>query len=160
MRDRKEKNKSNMESVQFKKVVDKELKSQGFIKKGNSWYSSTNECIVLLNLQHSNFSSFYYINLCSFLRKRNYDEKYPKETECHIRTRVPNSGEDGENYLEILDLTTLVSDEKRELLLIDMIHKYCLPYLLKLSSIEGIKELYKEEPSLNYKNPYTSLGFS
>ena len=147
-----------MDSAQFKKIVDNELKSQGFIKKGNSWYSSTNECIVLLNLQHSNFSSFYYVNLGSFLRKRNYDEKYPKETECHIRTRVPYGVNDDESYHEILDLTTDISDEKRELLLIDMIHKYCLPTLLKLSSIEGIKKLYKERPNLNYKNPYASLS--
>jgi hypothetical protein len=147
-----------MKNVKFKDIFNQILKNKGFVKKGNTWYNSTNECVVLLNLQHSNFSSLYYINLAFFIRKHNYEEKYPRESICHIRMRTPEIGENGENYSELLDLETSISDEKRENSLINMIYDCCLPNLTKLSSIDGIKKLYKEKPYLNFKNPYSSLG--
>jgi hypothetical protein len=146
-----------MDNAKFKEIFNQVLKSKDFIKKGNAWYKSTDECIVLLNLQHSNFSSLYYVNLASFIRKHNYEEKYPKEYSCHIRMRVPEIGENGEKYSEILDLEMEMPDEMRESSLVNMILDYCLPNLTKLSSINGIKNLYKEKPYLNFKNPYSSL---
>jgi hypothetical protein len=147
-----------MDKVKIKAIFDQVLKNKGFIKKGNTWYSSSNECVVLLNLQHSNFSPLYYVNLASFIRKHDDEEKYPRESICHIRMRTPAIGENGEKYAELLDLEANISDEKRETSLIDMIHDCCLPNLTKLSSIDGIKKLYEEKPSLNFISPYASLG--
>jgi hypothetical protein len=57
-----------MEHKEFKAIIDNILISNRFYKKSNNWYKYTDECIALLNLQHSNFGSYYYINLAVFIK--------------------------------------------------------------------------------------------
>lgn len=84
--------------------------------------------------------------------------QYPKENHCHIRMRTPEVGENGEDYSSFIDLESSIADSERKEGLIKMILRYCIPTLNKLGTIEGIKQLYNENPNLNYKNPYQSLG--
>ena len=136
------------------------MKENGFCRKSNSWYKSTEECVVLLNLQHSSWSSLYYINLACFLRKSDNSILYPKEYHCHIRTRIPQCGANGESYAQTTNLESCMTDNEREKGIISILNDYCIPTLSKLSSVEGIKQLYKEQPNLNYANPFNSLGIN
>ena len=42
-----------MDKEQFKSIVQPVMKANSFRRKGNSWYKTTAECIVVFNLQHS-----------------------------------------------------------------------------------------------------------
>jgi hypothetical protein len=52
-----------------------------------------------------------------------------------------------------LDLETNIPDENREIGIKNIIENYCIPVLIKLSSINGIKELYKERSEIIIKIP-------
>ena len=138
-----------MDKEQFKKIVHSVMKENGFRRKGSSWYKSTDECIVLLNLKHSLYSSLYYINLACMPQKFAHGELYPKEPCCYVRTRIPKQGINGENYHEITDLETDINDNERESGIIHILKDYCLPTLDKLGSIKGINQFYLEKPYLN-----------
>ena len=64
------------------------MKANSFRRKGNSWYKTTAECIVVFNLQHSLYGKMFYINLAALLRKGD-DLLFPKEYQCDIRMRFP-----------------------------------------------------------------------
>lgn len=138
-----------MDKEQFKKLVHSVMKENGFHRKGNSWYKATDECIVLLNLQHSLYSSLYYINLACMPQKFAHGVLYPKEECCFVRTRIPKYGINGENYHQITDLETEINDSERESGIIHILRDYCLPTLDKFSSIKDVKQFYSEEPYLN-----------
>lgn len=55
----------------IKETASRILKLKGYKKKGNSWYKTTSECIVVFNLQHSLYGKMYYLNLAALLRKGN-----------------------------------------------------------------------------------------
>lgn len=138
-----------MDKEQFKSIVHSIMKENGFHKRGNSWYKTTDECIVLLNLQHSSFGSLYYINLACMPKKFAHGELYPKEECCYIRTRIPKYGVNGEDYYQITDMENEINNNERETGIIHILKDYCLPTLDKFGSIKGVKQYYSEEPYLN-----------
>lgn len=58
-----------MDKEQFKSIVHPVMKANSFRRKGNSWYKTTAECIVVFNLQHSLYGKMFYINLAAYNKK-------------------------------------------------------------------------------------------
>ena len=139
----------------IKEIASRILKLKGYKKKGNSWYKTTSECIVVFNLQHSVYGKMYYLNLAALLRKGN-DLQFPKEYQCDVRMRFPTMQIEGYSTQMILDLDSAINEEKRSVLIERIINDSIL-ILQKLESIDGIIELYDEMPELNNLYPFSSI---
>lgn len=139
----------------IKETASRILKNSGYKKKGNSWYKTTSECIVVFNIQHSLYGKMYYINLAALLRKGN-DLLFPKEYQCDVRMRFPTKKIEDYSTQMILDLESNI-DEKVRSALIEHIIIDSISILQKLESIDGIIELYKERPELNNIYPFSSI---
>jgi len=138
-----------------KETVGKILKSKGYKKKGNTWYKTTPECIVVFNLQHSSYGKMYYINLAALLRKGD-NLLFPKEYQCDVRMRFPIMQIEDYSTQMILDLESAIDEEKRSTLIEHIVDESLL-ILIKLESIDGIIELYNEKPELNHIYPLSSI---
>lgn len=144
-----------MDKEQFKSIVHPLMKANSFRRKGNSWYKTTAECIVLFNLQHSSYGKMFYINLAALLRKGD-DILFPKEYQCDIRMRFPIMEIEGYSTQMILDLESTIDEQLRSRLIENIINISIL-ILQKLESIDGIIELYGEKPELNNIYPFNSI---
>lgn len=72
----------------------------GFLRKGATWYLKLEQMSWVVNLQKSQYSSKYFLNVGIWLNDLGHLE-WPKEQECHVRTRI--------NALLPLDEESLVS---------------------------------------------------
>lgn len=140
-----------------KTSVNRILKMYGFKKRGNSWYKKSNECTVVFNLQHSLYGKLYYVNMAACFKKDDSDLDYPKEYQCDIRMRLPQTESDEDVSHLALDLDSPLSDNDRETQIECIVEKYCIPILGKLESINGIIALYEEYPELNNKYPLSAI---
>ena len=57
-------------------ILDQELVSEGFKRKGRNWYKTLDDCVQVLNLQKSPWGGQYYINLGILMRDLD-STKYP-----------------------------------------------------------------------------------
>jgi hypothetical protein len=71
----------------IKQTFREALKAQGFKEKGGSWYEECDETILVANLQKSDFSDRYFINLAVWFKQLGKAD-YPKEHHCHLRIRL------------------------------------------------------------------------
>ena len=67
--------------------MDVFCRANGYIKKSGSWYRRQPESIAVINLQRSQYSLAYYVNVALWLVALG-DSVAPKEHECHVRTRL------------------------------------------------------------------------
>jgi hypothetical protein len=56
-------------------------------KKSGSWYRRSDETIVVLNLQKSNYGPSYYVNVAIWLLAAGPADA-PKPSHCHVQTRL------------------------------------------------------------------------
>lgn len=84
-------------------VVDRFCKDSGFNKKSGSWYRRQDESIAVINLQRSQHSRAYYLNVALWLLALGEAEA-PKEHTCHVRTRLARLVSDAEALNKALDL--------------------------------------------------------
>jgi hypothetical protein len=72
-------------------AVEKELKALlkglSFSKRGSTWHRECEEVIQVINLQGSQWSDAFYINLGVYVRCLG-EECYPRECFCHVRSRL------------------------------------------------------------------------
>lgn len=88
------------------------LKQAGFKKQSSTWYREQKDIIQVVNLQRSNFSFSFMLNLGIFVKKLNPDINIPKEYECHYRERFETVGEeDKTNREEINDKRKILNFE-------------------------------------------------
>ena len=57
-----------METKEFKAMFGKIAKSNGFKFLYGGWYKESDDCIVVLELQRSNYSVLYYLNIKIYIR--------------------------------------------------------------------------------------------
>lgn len=84
-------------------LVDEFCKSRGYSKRSGSWYRRQDETIAVVNLQRSQHSHAYYLNVALWLIALG-DAAAPKEHTCHVRTRADRLVDDGELLGRALDL--------------------------------------------------------
>lgn len=84
----------------------------GYSKRSGSWYRTQRETVAVMNLQRSNYSPRYFINVALWLSVFG-PEPYPKEHVCHIRTRLERLFDDAAQLEAALDLDRTVEDGQR-----------------------------------------------
>ena len=128
-----------MENKEFKNLFKEVAKKNGFESAFGGWFKESNECIVALYLQKSNFGNYYELNIKTFIQglfgnfyKKNKDLKYATSA---IFTRQP------QEYNDVLDLENSMEIETRKNRLEKLFNDFIVPDTNQTLSRAGIIEL-------------------
>ena len=130
--------------------LNKFLSRYHFIKRSISWYFDEGTIIKVVNLQKSQYGSLYYVNLSIYLKDLNGDVKFPKEDECHIRTRMNNKFVNTPiDYNYLFDLEKVdISEEKFEDMLKQCVTINIIPQLDLIKSKDGLLKIAQTNPAI------------
>lgn len=111
------------------------------VKRSGSWYAAGNDVITIINLQKSQYSRYYYLNMAFWLRALG-EATFPKENHCHVRFRaewiVPvRAGE----LSRLLDLEDDAVDHERAHRLIALLDEQLGPFLDEAGTLSGLRRL-------------------
>lgn len=89
-------------------------KAMGYEERSEAWYRVGESVVSVLHLQKSQFGPRYYVNLAVWFRALG-DEKYPKERQCHLRTRLEEivTPEQAQRLDSLLDCEHPVDEDVR-----------------------------------------------
>lgn len=121
------------------------LRTLGFVKKSNNWYLETEETILVVNLQKSQYGEQYYVN-CGVTLKSFGGDPFPKEHLCDIRFRLSSvvPSEKHEECERALNLeNNIFSEEERKIAVTKLFELYGLSLLLDCKSIASAASAYK-----------------
>jgi hypothetical protein len=125
----------------IQRAIDEFAQAGGMVKQSGSWYLTRDEVTVLVNLQKSQYSSSYYLNV-GFWFAALAENRFPKEQECHVRVLaellIPAIAAE---LKELLDLQTSVPDADRQRRLQAVLSSELLPVLELGSSLKGVRDL-------------------
>jgi len=130
----------------IKKAFSTSMKKAGFGKKSDGWYLSMDDTILVVNLQKSNFGEQYYINLAVWLNELG-QITFPKEYQCHIRTRATLLEPERQKYWEdkVFNLeNTEITEEERLELVQSFLENTAIPFLLSCGEVAELKRLHQE----------------
>ena len=144
--------------------MDTLLKPQGYLRKKDTYYLVTSECICFFCIIKSDFGG-YYEDLMGCFVKGVYDGKdeFPKYYKNNLKY-VLNYFVDSNLVKEVFDLEnkTYVANE-REFLIKELIEMYVIPFLKDISTKEGIRAAIHKYKELKYYMDYdlrSALGIS
>ncbi len=129
-----------MKSKEFKKVFGDVAKSNGFERSFGGWFKEAEECIVVLDLQKSNFGDYYQLMIKVYVQGM-FGNKYSKSKDL-----VKKEGGDvfrGEppHYKDVFDFDQPTDDEKRKERLTKLFIEFIIPFTEKALSRQGLKDL-------------------
>ncbi len=131
-----------MEAEIFKKITANIFKKNSFVKKGNYFRKSGDGVIASVNLQHSNFSSSYYINAGFVIEQINPGLKDPKDYQTDLSIRFFMT-KDGEKII-VFDLDSLNDSDIPWLE--EGLQKNLDEFVNNYLSVEGLKLMLKTHP--------------
>ena len=126
-----------MDNKELKKVFCAIAKQYGFRTAFGCCYKESSECLLVLELQKSNYSNLFYLNLKTYIQG-----VFGKKYMGNVFNRPPSE------YSSIFDLENNMSDEKRLRMLHAFFNEFIVPYSEKNLSVAGIRELANTEEIL------------
>ncbi|MBX3254198.1 MAG: DUF4304 domain-containing protein [Chitinophagaceae bacterium] len=131
--------------------VDRTLKPHGFIKKKDTWYLHTKECICFLVITKSPFAGRYEDLMGAFLKEMNTDGDFPKYEKGHLKYSFKDIIA-SKKVKQILDLeNNQFKGEEREEAIKNILENYAIPFLQKISTKQGIINAINEYEDLIYR---------
>ncbi|MFK8274753.1 DUF4304 domain-containing protein [Capnocytophaga cynodegmi] len=129
-----------MDSKDFKTLFDEIAKTYDFKKAFGGWYKDSSECLAILDLQKSNFSDYYQLNIKIFIQgvfEKTYlpSKDLIKKSMGHV-----NSGET-KDYKDVFDFDKPMKDEIRKERLKELFTKHIVPFTNEALSRAGIRRL-------------------
>jgi hypothetical protein len=129
-----------MDSKEFKKMFGEVAKSNRFESAFGGWFRDSAESIVVLDLQKSNFSDYYEMNIKIFIQGmfgNNYtrSKNLVKRDIGNIFRRQPPE------YKSVFDFDEPMDDEMRKEKLEELFSEFIVPFSDKGLSKSGIREL-------------------
>jgi hypothetical protein len=132
-----------MDSKEFKNIFDNIAKVNDFERIFGGWFKESDECIVVLDLQKSNFGDYYQLMIKIYVQGT-FGNKYSiskdlvkKDTGDVFRGEPPQ-------YKDVFDFDTSINDDKRKQRLEELFSEFIEPFTKKVLSKSGIKELAEE----------------
>jgi hypothetical protein len=122
------------------------MKKAGFQKKGDGWYRETEDAILVANLQKSNFGEQYYVNLAVWLKALG-EVSFPKEYQCHVRTRATALDPERQRYWdgEVFNLEHReILDAGRAQLIESFLETVAIPFLVAAGSLTELRHLHRD----------------
>ena len=132
-----------MDQKKFKKIICELACKCGFKSEFGGWFKASEESILVLNLQKSNFSNLFYLNIKIFMqgiRGNTYviSKELSMKEPGNIFRRQPKE------YDVTFDLGSTLSDEQRIDNLESLFKSFIAPFSEKCMSKRGINELWKD----------------
>ena len=120
--------------------IDIILRKEGYIKKKNTWYRATEECICFFSIGKSPYGGYYDHVMGCFLKQLNTTGKeFPVYYKNDLKFSIDNFV-DPEFVRRVLDLeNSEFKDDQREFLIKEFFELYVIPFLNDVGSKEGIK---------------------
>lgn len=146
-----------MENKEFRKIIDGLARGRDFIKLFNNYFKKSEECILSLGLQKSNFGNYYYLNVKIFVHGV-FGNHYSISKELVNDTGNVFIRPPGE-YDRFLDLELTLADEDRKKNLEKMFNDFIIPFTTKALTKEGIKELANTDQICLLPAVRKELGF-
>ncbi|MEO3867166.1 DUF4304 domain-containing protein [Rheinheimera fenheensis] len=116
------------------------LKELRFRKKGGTWWRELDGYIQVVNIQGSQFSKRFYLNLGVYITSLG-EKSQPTEYDCHIRIRLDALHSANEvNELLNYENMALGNSERSKLAII--LKEHGIPWLNQCSCFEGAKAEY------------------
>jgi len=109
-------------------------------KKAGSWYRRSDETIVVLNLQKSNYGLSYYVNAAIWLLAAGPAQS-PKPSQCHIQTRLERlvPAESRDRLEALLNLESPIEEEARREELLAQFHQHLLPVVESAVTLNSLR---------------------
>jgi len=132
-----------MKANVIKSSLSSVLKEAGLRRKGSNWFWDTEDAVVVVNLQKSNFGDQYYVNLALWLRALG-DAQEPKEQLCHVRLRATALDGEEQRYWEneVFNLEHPLPDEDRASLIRSFMGDTVLPFLRAAAYLDGLRDMH------------------
>ena len=148
-----------MNKEEFKKIAKEIFTSSGLSKKGNYFYSISNDLICVVGLQKSNYSEAFYINIGFVLKELRPELVDPKDADGDVRSRFDIEWDDNLNR-GLYDLEKL--SESNLGMLRRNLESNLEKFIIPIKSINDLKELIGREPHLLYQTSFKAkqlLGY-
>lgn len=131
-----------MDNKEFKKMFGEVAKNNGFERAFEGWFMQSDEVIHILELQKSNFSNSYYLNIKIYIQGalgNNYiiSKELVKKDTGDIFLRPPDT------YSRLFDLEFPLENEDRKNKLQDLFNQYIVPFIRNTKTKNKIKETYE-----------------
>jgi len=136
-----------MDAREFKLMFDSVSKNFGFAKNFGGWFKESSECIVVLDLQKSNYSNSYYLNIKVYIQgffgvTYVMNKFLVKNDVGIVSTRSPKE------YRDIFDLENQLENINREEKLHKLFIEFLMPFTNKALVRSGIKKLAEDDEIL------------
>lgn len=128
-----------MDNKEFKIIFDQVAKSNGFEKAFGGWFKESAECIVVLNLQKSNFGDHFDLNIKVYIQGvlgnvYERSKELIKDIGDYFRRQPPE-------FNSLFDLSLLMDDATRNQELARLFNEFLIPFVNNALSRSGIKEM-------------------
>jgi hypothetical protein len=129
-----------MNNKEFKKVFNKLAQHHGFTSVFGGWYKESSECIVILELQKSNFGNYYQLLIKTFIQGA-FSMSYTPNKELIKSSCGHITKNENPEYKNSLDLDISMDDNSRIEQLENLFQRQIMPFMDKALSKIGITEL-------------------
>ncbi len=111
----------------------------GFVRHSGAWYLRQIDTIAVIELQKSNYGPKYFVNFALWFVPLG-DVNFPKEHECHVRTRLDNlvAPDQEQRLSELLDLDVAVDDADRREEFGAILRTDLWPVVAELASVDRL----------------------
>lgn len=131
-----------MNSKEFKDLFGKVANTSGYSKISGGWFKQSKECIVILELQKSNFGDYFLLNIKVFIQEA-FGRKYIpnkdiiKSSMGHITYQIRDK--------DFLDFDISMNDQIRKEKMEILFDEFIAPFTDSMLSVEKIKTLAEKE---------------
>jgi len=132
-----------MDNKEFKELFNEMAKRYHFEKAFGGWFAESNECIIALDLQKSNFRDSYYLNIKIYVQGL-FGNSYKKSKDLVKRDVGNIFRRSPKEYEDVFDLEIESDDERRQERLENLFTEFINPFVDQALSKVGIKKLEEQ----------------
>jgi len=131
---------ATVETKQFKKLFSEIAIANGFTRAHGGWFQESPECVVVLDLQKSNFGNYFELNLKVFIQGL-FGRRYVQSKNLVKKDTGDVFGRPPERHTNALDLSLSMSGAERHEVLEALFREFVNPTAVDALSREGLKSL-------------------
>ena len=130
------------EKKHLENLIKPLLKKKGFRKRGSTWWRHSDDFIQVVNIQGSQWSKNFYINLGIYIRDLG-DKQWPAEEQCHIRHSLESIYGVESGIVKLLNYEDYAPEALPRKRLSEMLEQGGLNWLEECSNFQRAKSEYQ-----------------
>ena len=139
-----------MERKEFIKILSKYFIEHNFIKEKQIWYIERDEVIIAIDIQQSQYSKLFYINIRIYIKDFYTKNLYTSQQLMEVIKKRHGMFFATITNNTFFNLDYILDDEIREYKIINHLNTYLIPIIKLAGTKSGVKELITKSilPSL------------